>query len=43
MVVLVAVETVAMSILSRRLPIVTPSNSGTLVFVEVWSQPSIQM
>ena len=43
MVVLVAVETVAMSILSRRSLIVAAANSGNVVLVDVWSQPSIQM
>ena len=43
MVVLVATETVAMSIRSLRSSTVTAANSGNLVLVEVWSHPSIQM
>ena len=43
MVALGAVETVAMSIRSRRSSTVAAANSGNVVFVEVWSHPSIQM
>ena len=43
MTVLVAVETVATSIRRRRFSTVIAANSGKVVFVDVWSQPSIQM